>query len=111
MTNFGIVVSGALWGSTHYKYDGIPVEVADKIKAWKARSEKYGFTLPQVALNFALLPDIIEMVAFGCKTAEKVKTNLDLLGKTIPVELWKEAKAAGLIAPGVPIPDCETDLK
>lgn len=111
VTNVGIFASGALWGSTHYKYDGIPVEVADKIKAWKALSEKYGFTLPQVALNFALLPDVIEMVAFGCKTAEKVKTNLDLLGKTVPVELWKEAKAAGLIAPGVPIPDCETDLK
>lgn len=105
VTNVGIFASGALWGSTHYKYDGIPVEVADKIKAWKALSEKYGFTLPQVALNFALLPDIIEMVAFGCKTAEKVKTNLDLLGKTIPVELWQEAKAAGLIAPGVPIPE------
>merc|ERR1719356_389527 len=105
VTNVGIFASGALWGSTHYKYDGIPPEVAEKVKAWKSLSEKYGFTLPQVALNFALLPDIIEMDAFGCKTAEKVKTNLDLLGKTIPVELWQEAKAAGLIAPAVPIPE------
>jgi len=104
VTNVGIFASGALWGSTHYKYDGIPQEVADKIKAWKALSEKYGFKLPQVAMNFALLPDIVEMVAFGCKTPDKVQTNLDLLGQMVPVELWKEAKEAGLIAANVPIP-------
>lgn len=104
VTNVGIFASGALWGSTHYKYDGIPPEVADKIKGWKALCEKYNLLLPQVAMNFALLPDIVDMVAFGCKTPDKVKTNIDLLGKEVPTELWKEAKESGLIAPGVPIP-------
>jgi len=104
VTNVGIFASGALWGSTHYKYDGIPTHVADKIKAWKALSEKYGLPLPQVAMNFALLPDVVEMIAFGCKTQDKVKTNLDLLGKEVPIALWKEAKDAGLIAPGVTLP-------
>jgi len=106
VTNVGIFASGALWGSTHYKYDGIPPEVAEKIKAWKALSDKYGLLLPQVALNFAMLPDIVDLVAFGCKTADKVSTNMALLGKPVPIELWQEAKAAGLIAPAVPLPDC-----
>lgn len=104
VTNVGIFASGALWGSTHYKYEGIPPEVVEKVRKWKVLAEKYGLTLPQVALNFALLPDIVDMVAFGCKRASQVNTNVDLCGKAVPVELWAEAKAAGLIAEGVPIP-------
>jgi len=67
VTNVGIFASGALWGSTHYKYEGIPPAIVEKIKKWKELSEKYGLTLPQVALNFAVMPDVVEMVAFGCK--------------------------------------------
>jgi len=104
VTNVGIFASGVLWGSTHYKYSGIPAEVVAKVDKWKALAEKYGLPLPQLALNFALLPTAVENVAFGCKTAEKVKTNLDLCGKAVPPELWAEAKATNLIAEGVPLP-------
>jgi len=104
VTNVGIFASGALWGSTHYKYEGIPPAIVEKIKKWKELSEKYGLTLPQVALNFAVMPDVVEMVAFGCKKVEQVKTNMDLCGKAVPLDLWKEAKASGLIAENVPIP-------
>merc|ERR1712032_1070237 len=39
VTNVGIFASGALWGSVHYKYEGIPTEVAAKIKQWKTLAE------------------------------------------------------------------------
>merc|ERR1712232_1117715 len=76
VANVGIFASGALWGGAHYKYEGIPQEVAAKVEAWKALSEKYGLALPQVALNFALLPDVVDMVAFGCDAPERVKANI-----------------------------------
>lgn len=104
VTNVGIFASGILWGSAHYKYDSVPPEVAEKAAKWKALAEKYGLKLPQVALAFSLLPDCVEMVAFGCSQPEQVRGNLDLCGTAVPRELWAEAKARGLVAEAVPVP-------
>lgn len=104
VANVGIFASGVLVGGSTYKYGPAPQWVLERKEAWKSLAEKYGFTLMQVAMNFALLPDCVENVAFGCKAAERVKGNIDLLGKQVPVELWREAKEAGLIAADVPLP-------
>merc|ERR1711998_740926 len=105
VTNVGVFASGVLVGGSTYKYGPAPPEVLDKKEAWRALAEKYGCTLQQVAVNFALLPDCVEMVAFGCKAAERVASNVDLVGKDVPVELWQEAKAAGLLIDEVPLPE------
>jgi hypothetical protein len=43
-------------------------------------------------------------VAFGTSRAQAVDENVALCGKTVPLELWKEAQAAGIMDPRLPLP-------
>jgi len=105
VTNVGVFASGLLWGGSHYKYDNaIPNVVKDKVAKWSALALKHNLSLPLVALNFAFLPKVVEMVAFGANRADQVDANLALLDKVVPVELWAEAKELGLIHESIPIP-------
>lgn len=105
VTNVGVFASGLLWGGSHYKYDdAIPDAVKDKVAKWTALASKHGLSLPQVALNFAFLPTVVASVAFGAARAEQVDANVALVDKVVPVELWTEAKALGLIHDSIPVP-------
>jgi len=104
VTNVGIFASGLLWGGDHYKYGGVPEEVKEKVTKWKALAEKYKLTLPQLAFNFAFLPDIVDYVAFGTSRPDGVDGNVALAGKAVPAQLWHDAKAQGLINERVPLP-------
>jgi len=103
--NVGVFASGLLWGGSHYKYDAsIPERVTKKVEAWQELAQKHNLSLPQVALNFAFLPKIVDSVAFGTSDPAKAKQNVDLCGATVPLELWKEAKEKGLIDAMIPLP-------
>ena len=43
-------------------------------------------------------------VAFGTSRASAVEENVALCGKTVPLALWKEAQAAGIMNPHLPLP-------
>lgn len=103
--NVGIFCSGLLWGGDNYMYGkGIPDTVKEKVTKWTALAKKHDLTLPQVALSFAFLPEIVDMAAFGTSRASNVDENVGLCGKAIPLALWEEAKASGLISDFVPLP-------
>merc|ERR1719401_149410 len=106
--NVGVFCSGLLWGGDHYMYgEGVPESVREKVIKWTALAKKYGATLPQVALCFAFLPDVVDMCAFGTSRASAVDENVALCGKAVPAALWVEAKEAGLIADFIPLPGME----
>jgi len=104
ITNVGIFASGVLWGGEHYQYGGVPDEVKAKIEAWTALAAKFELSLPQVAFNFAFLPEIVDYVAFGTGRVEAVDQNVELVGTKVDVALWQQAKQAGLIHPSIPVP-------
>lgn len=105
VVNVGVFASGLLWGGDTYKYDShIPEAVKEKVRKWSELAVKYGFTLPQVAFNFAFLPKVVTHVAFGSASPAEVEQNVALCGKTIPPELWQDAKQQGLIHSSVPLP-------
>ena len=69
-----------------------------QIKKWQDICEKYSFSLPSVALQFALLPDVVEQVAIGMSDGDEVEKNAALFGdKIVPVGLWQEAQKEGLL--------------
>lgn len=105
ITNVGVFASGVLWGGNHYLYGNVPESVKQICAKWTVLAEKHGLSLPQVALNFAFLPKIVNYVAFGTSRAEAVDQNVALCGKTVPVSLWKEAKESGLIDSRLPLPE------
>jgi len=104
--NAGIFCSGLLWGGNTYKYgESVPDEVREKVSKWTDLAKKHGLTLPQVAMAFAFLPEVVTMCAFGAGLPSAVEENLALCGKAVPVALWKEAKESGLIAEFIPLPE------
>ena len=93
------------WGGEHYMYDSsVPEDVKKKVAKWTELAKKHGLTLPQVALNFAFLPEIVDFVAFGTSRAKAVDENLELCGNTVPLALWAEAKEAGIMDSRLPLP-------
>jgi len=104
VANVGVFASGLLWGGDHYKYSAVPPDVLAKANKWSDLAARYDVGLAQVALAFALLPEIVERAGFGSLSADEVAANVKLWGREVSVALWAEAKAAGLIAEGVPIP-------
>jgi len=101
ITNVGIFASGLLAGSNNYKYNAkIPLDVKYKVEKWQALSKKYKIEMLSLALNFAILPDVVNFISIGIRDAEKAKANVELFHKSklgVPVELWKEAQKLGLI--------------
>lgn len=97
--NVGIFASGVLWGSTCYKYEEVPSDHVKVVLAekWRKLAERHGVKLPQVALAFALLPDVVERAAIGCSTPEEVARNVEFCGLAVPGDLWAEAAAQGLM--------------
>lgn len=74
---------------------------------WTALCQKHGVAVPQAALSFAFLPEIVDFVAFGTSRAQAVDENVALCGKAVPAELWAEAREAGLIDARLPLPKVE----
>ena len=102
----GVFGSGLLWGSTHFRYESVTPEVAEKTKQWKELATKYGVTLPGVALAFAYLPLCVETVCAGCKSARHVDTNVALCKDEVPAALWKEARDVLKLLPAdFPLPE------
>eukprot|EP00397_Hematodinium_sp_SG-2012_P053928 GEMP01064701.1.p1 GENE.GEMP01064701.1~~GEMP01064701.1.p1 ORF type:complete len:135 (+),score=28.76 GEMP01064701.1:298-702(+) len=101
--NVAIFGSGCILGGAHYKYGPIPSEVKEKIQKWRDLCDKYAIDISVVALNFAFLPDVVERVAIGMGNEKQVRSNAAIFGKSVPKELWDEAKAQCLIRPDVNI--------
>ena len=59
-----------------------------------------------LALAFALAPAVVEKAAVGVKSASEVRANAEWLevASRVPVTLWMDAKAEGLLAEDVPVP-------
>ena len=104
--NAGIFASGLLVGGSHYKYAPASPEMIGRRERWRALAEQHGVSLPAAALAFALAPAVIEKAAVGVKSASEVRANAEWLevASRVPVTLWMDAKAEGLLAEDVPVP-------
>ena len=73
-------------------------EAQKKMNKWRELAQKYGKTVESVAIGFAFAPSIVSKVVLGMKSKDEVEQNLKAASdsKTIPMELWKEAKDLGL---------------
>jgi len=95
--NASIFASGLLAGGTTYQNKEAPSEILQRAERWAALAAKYGSSLAAVALHFALLPDIVELVAIGMRSSAEVEQNVQLLSERIDPRLWAEAQRKGLL--------------
>lgn len=102
--NSGILASDHPRGDARYDYAPAPAKVMARAQVLAAVCDRYGATLPQVALHLPLAhPDIAGLLV-GARLPEEVQRNAELLARPVPPALWPALIHAGLVRADTPIP-------
>ncbi|MDE0191497.1 MAG: aldo/keto reductase [Gammaproteobacteria bacterium] len=98
--NSGILAGGR----ATYNYRRAPDAVVEKTARLEAVCGAYGAPLAAAALQFPLAHPAVAAVLPGIDRPERVDETLRLLHHPIPSDLWRDLKAANLLAEGAPVP-------
>lgn len=100
--NSGILAMGPRPGAT-YNYAPAPPEVLERVGRIEAACERHGVPLNVAALQFPLAHPVVTGLLVGAVTPDEVGVNLASLRQPIPVALWDDLRAEGLIDPAAPV--------
>ena len=101
--NSGILATGAVEGAT-YNYAPAPAEIRAKVDAIAAVCEAHGTPMPAAALQFPLTHPAVVSVIPGIAALEHIERNSALIRTKVPVGLWADLKAEGLLRADAPVP-------
>jgi D-threo-aldose 1-dehydrogenase len=73
-----------------YNYAEAPPELVAQALRLQEICAAHGVPLRAAAMQFALAPPAVTAVAVGCRTAEQVRDNLDMLTHPVPAQLWDD---------------------
>jgi len=101
--NAGIYASGVLTGtgSEYYKYKLATTDLLQRVEQWKSLCKEFQFDIKQVALAFAILPNVVTKVAVGIKSNEELSeliNNYQMIEKIINSDIFIQAKKKLLLA-------------
>nr|WSZ99783.1 aldo/keto reductase [Streptomyces sp. NBC_00857] len=89
-----------------YDYTAAPPALLDRALRMDAVTRRYGLPLRAAALHYPLRHPAVAGVLVGTRSAAEVRDVAELLGRTVPEDLWAELRAEGLLsedpAPGEP---------
>ena len=93
-------------GSTAIAGTNEEIYAGTKMDQWRALAAKHAVSLEAVAIAFAALPSVVSKVVLGMKSAKEVELNVKAAAESasVPVAIWAEAQAAGLILADVVVP-------
>jgi D-threo-aldose 1-dehydrogenase len=100
--NSGILARGPS-EEAQYNYSNAPAEIIERVRAINAVCERHGVRMIEAALNFPLLHPSVVSVIPGGQSVEEVRANRDILGRSIPADLWADLKAEGLMRADAPV--------
>jgi D-threo-aldose 1-dehydrogenase len=101
--NSGILATGPS-ATAQYNYAPAPAAVLEKARKINAICERHGVPLNRTALHFARAHPAITSLVIGAVKPAEVEANIAALAASIPVELWHDLHAAGLIEADAPTP-------
>lgn len=101
--NSGILATGPK-EDAKYNYVNAPTEVLEKARKIKAVCDRHGVALNVAALHFARAHPTVTSLVVGAVHPREVTANIRSLETPVPVELWHELHAAGLIEAEAPTP-------
>lgn len=100
--NSGVLASGPKPGA-FYNYNPAPPDILARVARIEAACTRHGVRLVDAAFQFPLRHPAVVSVIPGGQTVAEVEANLRAAGAAIPVALWAELKAEGLMRPDAPV--------
>lgn len=105
----GIVVggpysSGALVGGPNFEYAPATPAILAKVAAIKAIADRHGVSMKAAGLQFSLANPAVAAVIPGASRPGRIAEDSAALAEVIPVDFWRELRAAGLVNPLAPLP-------
>ena len=100
--NSGVLARSRPGRGGKYDYADAPDEIlrrADRIDEICGRN---GVDLPAAALAFPLAHPVVASVCVGARSPEQIERNMALYASGVPVELWDELRAEGLLRADAP---------
>ncbi len=101
--NSGILATGAVPGAK-YNYADAPEDIMDRVRKIEAVCAAHNTPLIAAALQFVLGHPCVKTVVPGAVNASEVNSNVALMEREIPPDLWSDLRSEGLIRPDAPLP-------
>jgi D-threo-aldose 1-dehydrogenase len=101
--NSGILATGPKDGAK-YNYADAPPAVLDRARKIKAVCDRHNVPLNVAAIQFPFAHPAVTAAVVGAQTAQEVANNIESFRGDVPVALWADLQAEGLLAEGTPIP-------
>ena len=102
--NSGILATGPTPGA-FYNYAPAPPHIQDRVARLQTVCDRHGVRLVDAAFQFCLRhPAVLSVIPGGQGPAE-MQSNVQAAQADIPMALWDELKAAGLLRPDAPVGD------
>jgi D-threo-aldose 1-dehydrogenase len=101
----GPLNSGILAGRDTWNYAAAPPEIVERVKRIQAICDAHGVPMPAAAFRFPLAHPVVCAIIPGPRSAAEFNENVPLFTYPIPVALWSDLKAAGLLRQDAPVPD------
>lgn len=99
----GILATGAAPGARFF-YAPASQEMLDKTDRIERVCRRFQTPLPCAALQFLLAHPSVAAIIPGALEPRHVQSNFDLLGRSVPAELWNTLKSEGLLQEDAPTP-------
>lgn len=96
--------SGVLVGRDSWNYSRAPQAVLDRAKALGRVCDAHNVPLPAAALAFPLAHPLVTSIIPGPRTVAEFEQVLGWWNTPVPVGLWSDLKAEGLIDAAAPVP-------
>ncbi len=106
--NSGILATGAVPGAK-YNYADAPENILNRVRKIEAVCAAHHTPLIAAALQFVLGHPCVKTVVPGAVNASEVKSNVALLERDIPPDLWSDLRSEGLIRSDAPLPSEAAD--
>lgn len=99
--NSGILATGPKPGA-FYNYEVAPQEILDRVTAIEAVCSSHGVRLVDAAFRFPLHHPAVVSVIPGGQGLPEMESNIAAAKADIPLQLWEELKAKGLMRADAP---------
>ena len=104
----GVMNSGILADprpGSRFNYTPAPVNVVERARRLAEVCARHAVPLRAAAIQFPLAHPAVRSLVAGVRSIDHLDEYPALMRRPIPLDLWEELRAAGLIAAEAPVPD------